>query len=66
MIGAMKSPEAQYQLAMRLPLEQLQAILRGQPSEIDQPTALSVLKQKMQQKTAMQGMQAQQQLQRKE
>jgi hypothetical protein len=63
MIGAMKSPEAQYQLAMRLPLEQLQAILRGQPSEIDQPTALSVLKQKMQQKTAMQGMQAQQQLQ---
>jgi hypothetical protein len=63
MIGAMKSPEAQYQLAMRLPLEQLQAILRGQPSEIDQPTALSVLKQKMQQKTAMQGLQAQQQLQ---
>jgi hypothetical protein len=48
---------------MRLPLSQLQAILQGQPSEIDQPTALSVLKQKMQQKTAMQGMQAQQQLQ---
>lgn len=63
MIGAMKSPEAQYQLAMRLPLSQLQAILQGQPSEIDQPTALSVLKQKMQQKTAMQGLQAQQQLQ---
>lgn len=63
MIGAMKSPEAQYQLAMRLPIEQLQAILRGQPSEIDQPTALTVLKQKMQQKTALQGMQAQQQIQ---
>jgi hypothetical protein len=63
MIGAMKSPEAQYQLAMRLPLAQLQAILRGQPSEIDQPTALTVLKQRMQQKTAMQGMQAQQELQ---
>jgi len=63
MIGAMKSPEAQYQLAMRLPIAQLQAILRGQPSEIDQPTALTVLKQRMQQKTAMQGVQAQQELQ---
>ena len=63
MIGAMKSPEAQYQLAMRLPIEQLQAILRGQPSEIDQPTALTALKQKMQQRTAAQGIEAQQRLQ---
>ena len=58
-----QSPEAQYQLALKMPIESLMAIMQGRPSEIDQTVALIALKQKNRLKTAAQGRQAQQQLQ---
>jgi len=57
------SPQAQWTLAMQMPLDRLTAILKGQPSEIDAATAMSAVIAKKKQKTAAQGMQAQQQLQ---
>lgn len=62
MIGQNRSPEAQYNLALQLPIERLVAIMQGQPGPVDQPFALMALKQKRQEKTAAQGLQAQQEL----
>jgi hypothetical protein len=63
MIGQNRSPEAQYNLALQLPIERLVAIMQGQPGPVDQSFALMALKQKRQEKTAAQGLQAQQSLQ---
>jgi hypothetical protein len=56
------SPNAQYELALKLPIDRLKAILQGRPDVIDQSAALLALKQKMQMKTALDGQAAQAQL----
>ena len=63
-IGQQLSPDAQYQLALKMPLDRLMAIIRGQPAQIDPATALAALKMHNQTKVAVQGQQAQQQLQK--
>ena len=60
--GAVKSPQAQYEMALRMPIERLQQILQGMPGPIEQGVALLVLNQKKQAQTAMEGEQAQAQL----
>ena len=60
--GAVKSPQAQYEMALRMPIERLQQILQGMPGPIEQGVALLVLNQKKQTQTAMEGEQAQAQL----
>ena len=59
------SPEAKWKLAVEMPIDRLMAIVRGQPSEIDAPTAISALQYKQKEQTASQGVLAQQQLQGK-
>lgn len=60
----MQSPQAQYQLALTMPMNRLRGILQGQPDAVvGQPIAMMALQTLKQQKTAAQGMQAQQQLQ---
>lgn len=54
----MNSPEAQYQLAMKMPEASLANILRGQPGDVDQSVAMMVLRQRQKMKTASQGQQA--------
>lgn len=62
-VGQQLSPDAKYQLALKMPIERLMAIIRGQPAQIDPATALAALKMYNQTKVAAQGQQAQQQLQ---
>ena len=60
----MQSPEAQYQLALKMPMNRLMGILQGKPDAVvGQPIAMMALQSLKEQKTAAQGMQAQQQLQ---
>ena len=60
----MQSPEAQYQLALKMPMNRLMGILQGKPDAVvGQPIAMLALQSLKEQKTAAQGMQAQQQLQ---
>ena len=60
----MQSPEAQYQLALKMPMNRLMSILQGQPDAVvGQPIAMMAMQALKEQKTAAQGMQAQQQLQ---
>jgi hypothetical protein len=54
----MNSPEAQYQLAMKMPDASLASILKGMPGAIDQSVAMMVLGQRQRMKTASQGQQA--------
>jgi len=63
MIGAGMSPEAQYQLAMKMPEASLADILKGIPGDIDQSVAMMVLSQRRKMKTATQGQQAAKQAQ---
>jgi hypothetical protein len=56
------SPEAQFQLALKMPMPQLIAIMQGQPSPISQAVAMSALQQRREMQTAMQGQQAAQQM----
>lgn len=63
MIGAGMSPEAQYQLAMKMPEASLANILKGIPGDIDQSVAMMVLSQRQRMKTATQGQQAAKQAQ---
>lgn len=60
----MQSPEAQYQLALKMPMDRLIGILQGRPDAVvGQPIAMMALKALKEQKTAFQGQQAQAQLQ---
>jgi hypothetical protein len=54
----MNSPEAQYQLAKKMPTASLANILRGIPGAIDQGIAMMVLGERQRMKTASQGQQA--------
>lgn len=55
----MRSPEQQFALAKRLPINELAKVLQGQSDIVDMSTAQMVLRQKVQAQKAMQGMQAQ-------
>ena len=59
----MMSPEAQYQLAMKMPEASLANILKGIPGDVDQSVAMMVLSQRQRMKTATQGQQAAKQAQ---
>jgi hypothetical protein len=56
--GSIANPQAQYELALRMPPERLQQIASGMPGPIEQGVALLVLNQKQQTKTAVEGEQA--------
>lgn len=60
--GNVANPQAQYEMALRMPIERLQQIVKGMPAPIEQGVALLVLNQKKQTQTAMEGEQAQAQL----
>ena len=57
-----ESPEAQFQYAMKLPMQELTSIMQGKPSQISQSVAMMAMQKLKATKTAMQGQQAQQQL----
>lgn len=56
------SPEAQFQYALKLPMQELTSIMQGKPSQISQSVAMMAMQKLKATKTAMQGQQAQQQL----
>jgi len=56
----MRSPEQQFAMAKRLPMQELIKVLQGQSDSVDMSIAEMVLRQKMQAQKAQQGAQAQQ------
>jgi hypothetical protein len=56
----MRSPEQQFAMAKRLPMQELVKVLQGQSDSVDMSIAEMVLRQKMQAQKAQQGAQAQQ------
>jgi len=60
--GNVMNPQAQYEMALRMPVERLQQIVQGGMGPIEQGVALLALNLKKQTRTAVEGEQAQQQI----
>jgi hypothetical protein len=54
-----RSPEQQYQLALKLPMDRLMAIMSGQPGEVDQTSAMMAFALKKKTQVAQDGVNAQ-------